>query len=257
MEIGLFIPCYINQFYPEVAKATLKLLQKYGNVTYPLSQTCCGQPMANSGCEKDGVEALKVFYDNFKDFDYVVGPSASCVLHVREHGAHLYPIMEPMIDKVFDLTEFIYDVMKEKELQAEFPHKVAIHKSCHGLRGMRLGQCSERVTCDVSKQDVLVKQVSGVTLIQPKRADECCGFGGTFSVSEPDISVRMGTDRLKDYIESGAEYITSGDMSCLMHLDGIIQREKLPIKVIHLAEILAAEVKSTTTDKEKAYVNAV
>ncbi|WP_044203210.1 (Fe-S)-binding protein [Flammeovirga sp. OC4] len=257
MEIGLFIPCYINQFYPEVAKATLKLLQKYGNVTYPLSQTCCGQPMANSGCEKDGVDALKVFYDNFKDFDYVVGPSASCVLHVREHGAHLYPTMAPMIDKVFDLTEFIYDVMKEKELQAEFPHKVAIHKSCHGLRGMRLGQCSERVTCDVSKQDVLVEQVTGVTLIQPKRADECCGFGGTFSVSEPDISVRMGTDRLKDYIESGAEYITSGDMSCLMHLDGIIQREKLPIKVIHLAEILASEINSTTTDKEKAYVNAV
>lgn len=258
MEIGLFIPCYINQFYPNVAKATLALLQKYGNVTYPLSQTCCGQPMANSGCEKEGIGALKVFYENFKQFDYIVGPSASCVLHIREHGAHLYPEMASIIPKVLDLTEFLFDIIKEKQLEAEFTHNVVIHKSCHGLRGMRLGQCSERVSCDISKQDKLLEQVQGIQLITPKRADECCGFGGTFSVSEPDISVRMGHDRINDYISSGAAFITSGDMSCLMHLDGIIQREKLPIQVIHLAEILASStISSLVTIKEKEYVNAV
>ncbi|NLR93643.1 (Fe-S)-binding protein [Flammeovirga agarivorans] len=256
MEIGLFIPCYINQFYPEVGKATLQLLQKYGNVTYPMSQTCCGQPMANSGCEKDGVEALKVFYKNFKDFDYVVGPSASCVLHVREHGATLYPEMSSLVPKVYDLTEFMYDVMKDDTLEASFGHQVAVHKSCHGLRGMRLGQCSERVTCDVSKQDKLLEQVDGLSLVKPSRADECCGFGGTFSVSQPDVSVRMGNDRLNDYINAGAEYITSGDMSCLMHLDGIIQRKQLPIKVIHLAEILASKAINSNA-KNSQHVNAI
>ncbi|OHX64460.1 (Fe-S)-binding protein [Flammeovirga pacifica] len=251
MKIGLFIPCYVNQFYPEVGKATLQLLQKYGEVGYPSGQTCCGQPMANAGCEKDGVDALKVFYDNFKSYDYVVGPSASCVLHIREHGEKLYPNMKPILDKVFDLTEFLFDVVNEENLIGSFPHKVAIHKSCHGLRGMRLGQCSERVTCNPSKQDELIKQVQNVTLVQPQRADECCGFGGTFSVAQPDVSVRMGKDRINDYIQSGAEYITSGDMSCLMHLDGIIQRQKLPIKVIHLAEILASN--STLASNEKQH----
>ncbi|ANQ51793.1 (Fe-S)-binding protein [Flammeovirga sp. MY04] len=256
MKIGLFIPCYVNQFYPEVGKATLQLLQKYGDVGYPSGQTCCGQPMANAGCENDGVDALKVFYQQFKDFDYIVAPSASCILHIREHGGKLYKEMKPILHKVLDLTEFLFDVVKEDQLQASFPHKVAIHKSCHGLRGMRLGQCSERVTCDVSKQDELAKQVEGITLIQPNRADECCGFGGTFSVSQPDVSVRMGNDRINDYIQSGAEYITSGDMSCLMHLDGIIQRKKLNIKVIHLAEILAAQISETPKQTEE-HVNAV
>ncbi|AZQ64959.1 (Fe-S)-binding protein [Flammeovirga pectinis] len=249
MEIGLFIPCYVNQFYPEVGKATLQLLQKYGNVSYPNGQTCCGQPMANAGCENEGIDALKVFYQNFKDFDYVVAPSASCILHIREHGGHLYPKISPLLPKILDLTEFLFDVVKEQNLAANFNGKVAIHKSCHGLRGMRLGQCSERVTCVPSKQDELLKQVDGVQLITPQRADECCGFGGTFSVAQPEVSVRMGADRIFDYINSGAQYITSGDMSCLMHLDGIIKREKLPIKVIHLAEILVANASGQPQSK--------
>ncbi|GJM64757.1 (Fe-S)-binding protein [Persicobacter diffluens] len=256
MNIGLFIPCYVNQFYPEAGKATLEILKHYGEVHYPFGQTCCGQPMANAGCEKEGLGALKLFYKHFRDFDYIVGPSASCVLHIREHGAKLFPEAKDMLPKVYDLTEFLVDVVRENDLEAYFPHKVILHKSCHGLRGMRLGPCSERVMNQPSKQDSLLQQVKGIALMPPKRKDECCGFGGTFSVAEPEVSVRMGKDRLKDYIDSGAEYITSGDMSCLMHLEGIIQRNQLPIRVIHLAEILNSPT-SPMIQTTKYHVNEI
>ncbi|OHX63906.1 (Fe-S)-binding protein [Flammeovirga pacifica] len=250
MKIGLFIPCYINQLYPQVGISTFQLLQQYGEVEYPISQTCCGQPMANSGCENDSIGAIKVFKKAFEKYDIVIGPSASCVLHLREHGVNIFPSAKEVIDKTYDLTEFLFDIIKIKHINATFPHKVALHKSCHGLRGMRLESCSERVKRAPDKQKKLLKLVDKIKLVSPSRADECCGFGGTFSVTEKDVSVQMGNDRLADYIHNGAEYITSGDMSCLMHLEGLIKRQKLNIKVIHMAEILASNKVMVPEEKE-------
>ncbi|MDD4921994.1 MAG: (Fe-S)-binding protein [Bacteroidales bacterium] len=240
-RIGLFIPCYIDQFYPQVGIATLNLLQKLGlDVHYPMKQTCCGQPLANSGAEQEAIPVYQNFVRNFSDFDYVVSPSGSCVYHVRKH----YDILEQTDDvkkvrqNTYELCEFITDVLGIDDLKIEYPHKVGIHQSCHGLRGLKLGMPSEIVAENYSKVHQLLKKARGIEIIQLDREDECCGFGGTFSVLEPDISVKMGKDRIGDHQRNGAEVITATDMSCLMHLEGIIRRQKQKIKVVHIAEIL-------------------
>lgn len=241
MKVGLFIPCFIDQFYPQVAIATLELLEKLGlNVQYPLEQTCCGQPLANSGFEMEAFAAYKNFVRNFSPFDYVVAPSGSCVYHVREH----YNILEQTseVKKVrqntFELCEFVLDILKMDDLKIEYPHKVGIHQSCHGLRGLKLGTSSELVTERSSKVHRLLEKAKGIEIINLDREDECCGFGGTFSVFQPDVSVSMGKDRLSDHLRNGAEIITATDMSCLMHLEGIARRQNKHIKAVHIAEIL-------------------
>jgi L-lactate dehydrogenase complex protein LldE len=241
LQIGLFIPCYIDQFYPQVGIATLELLQKLGlDVHYPLKQTCCGQAMANSGAEKEAISTYKNFIRNFSSFDYVVSPSGSCVYHVREH----YNILEQTDEVIkvrqntFELCEFVLDVLKMDDLKIEYPHKVGIHQSCHGLRGLKLGTSSELVAKRSSKVHRLLSKAKGIEIIGLDREDECCGFGGTFSVFQPDVSVSMGKDRLSDHLRNGAEIITATDMSCLMHLEGIARRRIQNIKVVHIAEIL-------------------
>ncbi len=243
MKVGLFIPCYVDQFYPQVAIATLKLLENLGvTVEYPLQQTCCGQPMANAGCEEDSVQAARLFVRNFHHFDYIVSPSGSCSLHVEEHYDVLDPT--PEVQKVraniYELTEFLIDILQVKTLDAYFPYKVGYHASCHGLRGLRLGHASELNRPDFSKPHQLLHMVKGIELVPLDRPDECCGFGGTFSVSEEAISVKMGKDRIADHSRHGAEVITAADMSCLMHLEGLLRRQNSPIKVMHIAEILNA-----------------
>jgi L-lactate dehydrogenase complex protein LldE len=240
-KIGLFVPCYIDQFYPQVGIATLKLLEKLGlNVQYPLAQTCCGQPLANSGAEKKAVKTYRNFVQNFHSFDYVVSPSGSCVYHVRKH----YDILEQTdeVKKVrrstFELCEFLTDILQIEKLEARFAKKVGLHQSCHGLRGLKLGTSSELVAQRNSKVLQLLEKVEGIELVALEREDECCGFGGTFSVFEPDVSVKMGKERIADHETSGAEVITATDMSCLMHLEGIIRRQKKNIRVMHVAEIL-------------------
>jgi L-lactate dehydrogenase complex protein LldE len=240
-KIGLFIPCYIDQFYPHVGIASLELLRKLGlNVHYPLSQTCCGQPLANSGAEKEAIPVYRSFVRNFKEFDYIVSPSGSCVYHVREH----YDILEQTDDvtkvrqNTYELCEFIVDILGIDDLKIEYPHKVGIHQSCHGLRGLNLGMPSELVAKRYSKVHRLLEKAAGIEIINLDREDECCGFGGTFSVFEPEVSVKMGKDRISDHLRYGAEIITATDMSCLMHLEGIIRRQKQGIKVVHIAEIL-------------------
>lgn len=240
-KIGLFIPCYIDQFYPKVGIATLKLLQKLGlEVSYPLKQTCCGQPLANTGGEKEAIPVYKNFVENFYGFDYIVSPSGSCVYHVREH----YNILEQTEEVIkvrqntFELCEFIVDILKTDDLMIEYPHRVGIHQSCHGLRGLKLGKSSELVGKQYSKIHSLLAKAKGIKIIDLDREDECCGFGGTFSVIHPEISVKMGKDRLNDHQRNGAEIITATDMSCLMHLEGIARRQKQNIKVVHIAEIL-------------------
>lgn len=241
MKVGLFIPCYIDQFYPQVAIATLQLLEKLGvEVAYPLDQTCCGQPMANAGCEMDSTEAANLFIHNFHHYDYIVCPSGSCTIHVKEHFDILEQTNEvkQVRKNIYELTEFLVDVLNVKQLDAHFPFKVGFHASCHGLRGLRLGQSSELNCQQFSKPHHLLQMVKGIQLIPLDRSDECCGFGGTFAVSEEAISVKMGKDRIRDHVVHGAEVITAGDMSCLMHLEGLLRRQNSPVKVMHIAEIL-------------------
>jgi len=242
MTVGLFIPCYVDQFYPGAAIATLQLLEKLGvKVEYPKNQTCCGQPMANSGFEHLTGGCNELFIKNFADYDYIVAPSGSCVLHIREHlhddkqEAKAVEVRK----RVYELTTFLTDVLQVKELPgARFPHKVGVHQSCHGQRGLKLSQMSELVAPDFSKPGQLLDMVKDIEIIPLSRVDECCGFGGTFCVAEEAVSAKMGKDRVADHLQHGAEYITGADMSCLMHMEGILNRQGSKTKVIHIAEIL-------------------
>ncbi|WP_162052966.1 (Fe-S)-binding protein [Pontibacter pamirensis] len=244
MTVGLFIPCYVDQFYPNAAIATLELLEKLGvEVVYPSRQTCCGQPMANSGFEHLTKKSNNLFIENFRGFDYIVAPSGSCVLHMKDHlHSGKYPNeTEAMRGKVYELTEFLTDVLKVDKLKARFPHKVGLHQSCHGQRGLKLAQMSELVAPAFSKPEQLLSMVDGLELIELTRKDECCGFGGTFCVAEEAVSVKMGKDRVMDHLQHEAAYITGADMSCLMHMEGILRRQKSNVKVVHIAEILNAQ----------------
>jgi len=241
MRVGLFIPCYVDQFYPGAAIATLQLLEKLGcEVVYPPNQTCCGQPMANSGFEHLTHGCNELFIKNFADFDYIVAPSGSCVLHIRDH-LHDDKQEEKALNirtKVWELTSFLTDVLKVTSLPAKFPHKVGMHQSCHGQRGLHISSMSELVAPSYSKPGSLLAMVEGIEIIPLNRVDECCGFGGTFCVVEEAVSVKMGKDRVDDHLDHGAEYITGVDMSCLMHMEGILKRKGSKVKVMHIAEIL-------------------
>ncbi len=243
MTVGLFVPCYIDQFYPDVAVATLEILEKHElDVVYPESQTCCGQPMANSGCQQDAAPLARRFLDLFVDFDYVVAPSGSCVSMVKHHYDAYLGDAERFVElkeKTFELCEFLTDILRVKTIDASFPHRVGLHESCHGLRELRLAQSSERVEPPFSKTRQLLEMVGDIQLTSLERQDECCGFGGTFSVNEEAVSCMMGMDRIADHETAGTEVITAADMSCLMHLGGLLRRQKHPIQVLHIAQILA------------------
>jgi len=241
MKVAIFIPCYVDQFYPQVGIATLELLEKLGvSVSYPENQTCCGQPMANAGFEHLSKDCNDLFVNNFSSFDYIVSPSGSCVLHIKDH-LHSEENEKDALrirSNIYELTEFLTDILKVGAISSRFCHKVGFHQSCHGQRGLGLSQMSELVAPGFSKPEQLLRMVEGLELISLDRKDECCGFGGTFSVSEEAVSVKMGKDRVADHLKYGAEYITASDMSCLMHLEGILRRQKSSTKVIHIAEIL-------------------
>jgi L-lactate dehydrogenase complex protein LldE len=241
MKVGLFIPCYVDQFYPKVAIATLELLESLGcEVHYPLNQTCCGQPMANSGFARLTGACDANFMENFQGFDYVVSPSGSCVLHIKEHlhSEKDEKIANILRGGIFELTEFLTDILKVEKLTARFPHRVGFHVSCHGQRGLGLSSASEIVGQPFSKPLQLLNLVNDLELVTLKRNDECCGFGGTFCVSEEAVSVKMGKDRVADHLAQNVEYIVGGDMSCLMHIEGILKRQNSTVKILHIAEIL-------------------
>jgi L-lactate dehydrogenase complex protein LldE len=241
MTVGLFIPCYIDQFYPNVAIATLQLLEKFGcDIVYPPNQTCCGQPMANSGYEKLSQSCNELIVKNFDNCDYVVCPSGSCTLHIKDHlhSNKDEPTAKSIRKKVYELTEFLTDVLQIKNLEASFPYKVGMHISCHGQRGLMISSMSELVAPSYSKPGKLLGLVKDLELIQLDRKDECCGFGGTFCVVEESVSVKMGKDRVADHLKHEVDVITGVDMSCLMHMEGILKRQKSSVKVMHIAEIL-------------------
>ncbi len=241
MKVGLFIPCYIDQFYPQVGIDTLQLLERLDlEVVYPTNQTCCGQPVANAGFENKSIQAATHFTDQFREFEYVVSPSGSCVYHVKRHYDILpgSKAVEKVSGNTYELCDFLVNVLNITDVGAIYKYKVGLHQSCHGLRGLRIGKSSELVGDDYSLCTDLLHKVEGLELLDLNRSDECCGFGGTFSVTEAPLSVKMGSDRINDHLEHGVKVITATDMSCLMHLEGIIRRRKLSIRVEHIASIL-------------------
>ena len=248
MVVGLFIPCYVDQFYPDVGIATLELLEHFNvDVVFPEAQTCCGQPMANAGCTDDAGPLAHRFVQIFKSYDYIVAPSGSCVAMVRHHydsylGTH--PDFLSLKSKTHELCEFMVDVLKVDALDLSFPYRVGLHESCHGLRELRMGQSSEIVGPTFSKSRQLLELIGGLEITALKRPDECCGFGGTFAVNEEAISCMMGLDRLADHEQAGTQVLTATDMSCLMHLSGLIKRQKKPVHVMHIAQILAGRIPS-------------
>ena len=242
MKIALFIPCYVNAVYPEVGVAAYKLLKSLGlDVEYPEDQTCCGQPMANAGFEKGSKKLALTFEEKFRGYDYIVGPSASCVAFVKVNYPHILKGHKcESVGKIYDICEFIHDVVKPEKLQATFSHKVSIHNSCHGVRELGLSSSSEEALPYFNKLRDLLEMVNGIEVFEPEHPDECCGFGGMFAVEEPHVSICLGQDKVHYHMNTGAEYITGADSSCLMHMQGVIDREHLPIKTIHIVQILAA-----------------
>jgi L-lactate dehydrogenase complex protein LldE len=244
MRIGLFIPCYIDQFYPQVGIATVDVLERFDmQVDFPEEQTCCGQPMANAGLHDEARPVAQRFLRTFADYDYVVSPSGSCVAMVRHHYEQLLgpsPELHRVAHRTFELCEFLTDVLKVDRVPGQFPHRVGLHQSCHALRELRIASDTEMVGPAFNKPRQLLESLAGIELTRLERPDECCGFGGLFAVSEEAVSCMMGLDRVADHERAGTEVLTSTDMSCLMHLDGLIRRQGKSMRVMHIAEIFAA-----------------
>lgn len=250
MTIGLFIPCYIDQLYPQVGRATVAILERLGyEVGYPEGQTCCGQPMSNSGYAAMGDNLITSFSKMFEGFEHLVSPSASCLLHLKEK---LEARHDPLAHRIHELTEFLHDIVPEERLSrlhARFPHRVGLHQSCHGLRGLGLARPSECMTADFSKPARLLAAVRDLKLVTLDRPDECCGFGGTFSARHPAISGAMVNDKLDAVRDSGAEVLVSADCGCLlnMHLAADKRRDagdKLP-RCVHLASFVRERLGAT------------
>lgn len=242
MRVGLFIPCYMDAFEPEVGIATLEQLERLGcEVDYPFDQTFCGQPMTNTGCHQEAAGTEALFVRNFARFDYVVAPPGSCVHQVRENMTAIEQTDEVrhVRECTFELTGLLHDVLKIQAFPwARFPHRVGIHYNCNSLRGIGLASVSEINMPAFSKPRALLEKVEGIEFVQPARPDECCGFGGTFSVFEPAVWVKMGYDKVADHAQAGAQYIVSADSSCLLHQKGCAEKIGTRIKFMHIARIL-------------------
>ena len=240
-RVGLFIPCYIDQFYPNVARACLELLEKQGlKIDYPMNQTCCRQPMANSECEHFSTKVYKNMVGTFSHCDFIVTPSRSCTYHIRHHYNTIAqtPEVEKVRSRTYEFVHFLTEILAVNEMPVSFPYRVGLHLGCHGQRGLNNAKLSEVAVARGGELLRILQTIKDIGLTTLDRYDECCGFGGTFCVSEEAVSSRMGVDRLSDHIRNGAEVLTGADMSCLMHLDGLVKRRKLDISVMHVAEIL-------------------
>jgi L-lactate dehydrogenase complex protein LldE len=226
--------------FPEAGKATVTLLERLGvEVAFPESQGCCGQMHVNSGFPRDAVPMIRSFVDAFEGFDHIVAPSGSCVGSIRHQhegvarkygDARLVAAVRETAPKVLELTEFITDVLGLENVGAVFPHRVAYHASCHSLRVASIGDRPYR----------LLQQVRGLELLQHAGADQCCGFGGTFSVKNSGVSTAMVTDKARAVAEVNPEFLVSVDSSCLMNIGGALAKRGSTIRTLHLAEVLAA-----------------
>lgn len=243
MRIGLFIPCFIDAFHPEVGVATLALLQGLGHeVVYPRDQTCCGQPMGNAGFDAACAAVERLFVRNFTGFDAIVCPSASCVNHVRNKFDAIAdaPEVRAVRAATYELVEFLHDVAGPEALpRVRFAHRVGLHNSCSALRAIGHEPAPETHVPFFSKPRALLARVDGLEIVPYEREDECCGFGGTYAVTEEAISVAMGRDKVERQARAGVDYVVSADTSCLMHQQGCAERIGLRHRFLHIAQVLA------------------
>ena len=239
MRIALFVTCIGDTVVPEAGKATVQILERLGHeVVFPAAQTCCGQMHANSGYRGEATALARRFVAQFESFDTIVAPSSSCVGMVRE----LYPVLareagddrferdvHALVPRVFELSELLVEQLGVTDVGARFPHRVTYHSTCHSLRVTRVGDAPLR----------LLAAVDGLDLVELPGAEECCGFGGTFSLKNAEISTAMVADKCAAIVSTGAEVCTAVDGSCLLQIGGRLSREGAPVRTMHLAEILA------------------
>ena len=240
MRASLFITCYNDTLFPETGRAVVSLLERLGvALDFHPQQTCCGQMHANTGFRAEAFSQAKRFVRIYRDAEAVVIPSSSCVAMVREQYAGLFEELgnetlrrelTALLPRVYELSEFLVDRMGVEDVGAYFPHRVTYHASCHGLRGLHLGDRPAR----------LLARVRGLDLVPLPNLDRCCGFGGTFSVKNGEVSSAMLAVKLQDVAGTHAEFCTALDNSCLMHLGGAMHRQYAGMRTIHMAEILAS-----------------
>jgi L-lactate dehydrogenase complex protein LldE len=237
LRVHFFITCLGDQFFPESGECAVRVLQRQGvDVIFNPAQTCCGQPAFNTGYRDQAREVAARMLDLFDDADYVVAPSGSCSTMVKVFYPELFagdPAREKKArrlgERFFEFSEFLVKILKAEDVGASFPHRVTYHDSCHLLRELGVSEEPRR----------LIRAVHGIDFIEMQDYKLCCGFGGTFSVKFPEVSVAMGEDKVRAAIESGAEYVVANDSGCLMHIAGLIHRKNLPLKTMHLAQLLA------------------
>jgi L-lactate dehydrogenase complex protein LldE len=239
-RVALFVPCYVDTLFPEAAQAVVHLLERLGvAVSFPREQTCCGQMHVNTGYQREAVPLVRNVVRAFAAAQTVVAPSASCVALVRDHYAHLAaragdPALErevaALVPRVVELTEYLIDHLGVEDVGASFPHAVAFHPTCHSVRMLHVGDRPLR----------LLRRVRGLRLLELPRADQCCGFGGTFAVKHAETSAAMLADKISDVISSRAEVLVAADNSCLMHIGGGLARQRTGVRTMHLAEVLAS-----------------
>ena len=240
MRVALMVTCINDALYPDTGKAVVTLLRRLGvDVEFPTGQTCCAQPMVNTGYLDEAVPVVRNFVDAFGTYDAVVTPSGSCagcarhqhsLVARRSRDASLEAAVAETSPKVHELSEFLVDVLGVTDVGAYYPHTVTYHPTCHSLRMLGVG--------DRPRQ--LLENVRGLTLLDLPAAEQCCGFGGTFAVKNSDTSVAMGSDKVRHVQDTGAEVLVAGDNSCLTHIGGLMTRERAGVRTVHLAEILAA-----------------
>jgi L-lactate dehydrogenase complex protein LldE len=239
VRVALFLACFNDMLFPGVGESVVRLLSRLGHeVAFPQRQTCCGQMHFNTGYRDECVPLVRDFAATFEPYDVVVTPSASCAAMVRMHHAtvaahaddhRLAGSVAAVAPRVYELTEFLIDIAGVTDVGATFPYRVAFHPTCHSTRLLGIGDRPLR----------LLAAVDGLELVPLSDADQCCGFGGTFAIKNPDVSVAMGINKLVAIEATGAEVLTAADTSCLIHLGGLLARRSSPIRVMHLAEILA------------------
>lgn len=239
--VALFAACANDVMFPNAPIATTRLLERLGcRVVFPTRQTCCGQPLVNTGYYDETLPIVRNFTETFGGYDYVVAPSGSCVGAVRHqhpmladyaHDAGLRRDVDAVVASTYDISEFLVDILGVTDVGAYFPHVVTYHPTCHSLRVAKVGD----------KPMQLLRAVRGITIRDLPDADRCCGFGGTFSVKNPDISVAMAADKARNVAATGAEYLVAGDNLCLLNISGVLSRQQSGIRPIHLAEVLASE----------------
>jgi L-lactate dehydrogenase complex protein LldE len=231
VRVALFITCIGDTMFPEAGRATVEVLERLGHeVVFPEAQTCCGQMHANSGYHDEARRLAQRFVEVFGEHEVIVAPSSSCVGAVRELYPQLLGVSHPVTERVFELSELLVHRLGVEDVGAAFPHRVAYHPTCHSLRVTRVGDAPDR----------LLANVRGLERVELPRERECCGFGGTFSLKNPETSTAMLEDKCASIVRSGAKYCTALDGSCLLQIGGGLSRRRGRVKPIHLAEILAS-----------------